>query len=168
MDLLESEGKEILRRRSIDVPRGEVCPNLERLSECLARADFPVMIKAQVLAGGRGKAGGIVKVDDPESGLREGRRILGLTINGKPVMSLLVEQAVRAERELYLSLSYDPSSGMPMMVVGSLGGVDVEDARPGSFLSQKVDPCIGLAEDRKRPHQIPRIDGGPQGEARIA
>ena len=149
MDLLESEGKDILRRRGIDVPRGEVCLNLEQLSECLARADFPVMIKAQALAGGRGKAGGIVKVDDPESGQREGRRILGLSINGKPVRSLLVEPVVHAERELYLSLSYDPSSGMPIMVVGSEGGIDVEDAGPGSFLSQKVDPCIGLSEDQK-------------------
>lgn len=149
MDLLESEGKEILRRRGIDLPRGEVCLDLEQLNECLARTDFPVMIKAQTLAGGRGKAGGIVKVDDLDSGLREGRRILGLTINGKPVRSLLVEQVVHAERELYISLSYDPSSGMPMIMVGSQGGVDVEDARPGSFLSQKVDPCIGLAEDQK-------------------
>ncbi len=107
------------------------------------------MIKAQVLAGGRGKAGGIVKVDDPGSGLREGQRILGLRINGKPVQSLLVEQVIQAERELYLSISYDPLSGMPLLMVGSGGGIDVEDAETDSFLSQKVDPCHGLAEHQK-------------------
>ncbi len=149
MDLLESEAKAILRQRGIDVPRGFECLNVEQLRECLAHVDFPVMIKAQVLAGGRGKAGGIVKVDDPVSGLREGQRILGLKINGKPVQSLLVEQVIHAERELYLSLSYDPLSGMPLLMVGSGGGIDVEDAETDSFLSQKVDPCHGLAEHQK-------------------
>jgi succinyl-CoA synthetase beta subunit len=149
MDLLESEGKAILRQRGIDLPRGFECPNIEQLSECLSHVDFPVMIKAQVLAGGRGKAGGIVKVHDTDSGLIEGQRILGLKINGKPVRSLLVEQVIQAERELYLSLSYDPLSGMPLLLVGSGGGIDVEDAEADSFLSQKVDPCRGLAEDQK-------------------
>ncbi len=74
---------------------------------------------------------------------------MGLKINGKPVRSLLVEQVIQAERELYLSLSYDPLSGMPLLMVGSGGGIDVEDAETDSFLSQKVDPCHGLAEHQK-------------------
>ena len=149
MDLLESEGKAILRQRGIGVPRGFECLSIEQLSECLANVDFPVMIKAQVLAGGRGKAGGVVKVNDPGSGLIEGRRILGLKINGKPVRSLLVEEVIQAKREIYLSLSYDPLSGMPLLMIGSGGGIDVEDAETDSFLSQKVDPCLGLLEHQK-------------------
>jgi succinyl-CoA synthetase beta subunit len=146
MDLLEIEGKIILREHGMNVPPGRSCSDLDELSECIDAGTFPMVIKAQVTTGGRGKAGGISIVNDAQTGYDEGKRILSMSIKGKKVGSLLVEPLVPSERELYVSISYDPTSGMPLLLVSPKGGMDVESVAVNDILRQSIDPLYGLAD----------------------
>jgi succinyl-CoA synthetase beta subunit len=146
MDLLEIEGKVILREHGMNVPLGRSCSDLDQLRECLGAGTFPMVIKAQVTTGGRGKAGGIAIVNDAQTGYDEGERILSMSIKGKKVGSLLVEPLVPSESELYVSISYDPTSGMPLLLVSPKGGMDVESVPVTDILRQSIDPLYGLAD----------------------
>jgi succinyl-CoA synthetase beta subunit len=112
----------------------------------------PVVVKAQVLAGGRGKAGGVRVAATPgEAGL-SARRILGMMVAGLPVRKVLVEEAATIEREIYLSVTVDRARGCPLLMVSAQGGVDIEEVAlsgPEAITKISVDPCTGL-----RPYHI--------------
>jgi succinyl-CoA synthetase beta subunit len=126
MRLYEYESKDIYREAGIEVPHGVVADGVEELRRTAAEVEYPVAVKAQVLTGGRGKAGGVSVVKDADSLVAEGERILGLTIKGYPVRKLLVESALEIDRELYLGVTIDRSAYKLVLIASSKGGVNIE------------------------------------------
>ena len=108
-----------------------------------------VVVKAQVLAGGRGKAGGVSLADSPAEAGSETARILGLVIGGEPVRKVLVAPAVDIARELYLGVVIDRTAQSLVLMASAEGGVDIEDVaatNPSAILRVNVDPLAGLAD----------------------
>ena len=103
MRLYEIEGKELFRHYGIRVPKGKACHSLENIESCLEGLEMPVMVKAQVLAGGRGKAGGVVTAMTVDEAIAEARNIFNIQVKGLPVHSLLLEEMVRGDQRGGLS-----------------------------------------------------------------
>ena len=123
MRLTEAEGKAEFAAAGIRVPRGILVERPDMLGAAFAGIGFPCVIKAQVLSGGRGKAGLVTLVRGIDEALAEGKRILA---HPAGVPSVLVEEAVQAERELYLSISYDPRSAKGLVLAAAEGGMEIE------------------------------------------
>jgi succinyl-CoA synthetase beta subunit len=138
MLLLEHEGKALLARFGVPVPRGAV---LDDPAQPIPLAP-PLVVKAQVAAGGRGKAGGIRWADSEGAARAHVRDLLGTRLLGRPVRRVLVEEAVVAARECYVSLLLDRGTRGPLLLASRAGGVDVEAA--GDGLSLPVSPLLGL------------------------
>ena len=126
MRLLEYEGKSVFDQSGIDVPSGEVVESPSEAEDVCAKVGPPVMLKAQVPTGGRGKAGGIVSADSPEETRREAERLLNGSLSGNPVDQLLVEEQLNIEEELYCGLIVDTSAGEVKYLFSRQGGVDIE------------------------------------------
>ena len=127
MNLREYQAKELFARYGLPVLPGQVAGTPEEARTIAASIGGPVVVKAQVLVGGRGKAGGIQLARDPEEAFARARDILALTIKGLPVRSVLVAQAAEIQRELYLSIVLDRSRKLPLVMFSSEGGVDIEE-----------------------------------------
>lgn len=127
MNLFEYEGKAILAKYHIPVPKGAVfCSDEETM---LSISSYPVMVKAQVASGGRGKAGGI-KLANNSLELKEViNSILGLKLGGEIVKSVLVEEVLKIEKEYYLSAIYDTKSRAPAILFSPEGGIDIEETK---------------------------------------
>jgi succinyl-CoA synthetase beta subunit len=136
--LLEHEGKAILRQAGIAVPTGGLYRALP------PDLSGPLVVKAQVFAGGRGKAGGIRFVDDQAAAVEVATEIAGMSLNGQPIEDVYVEQRLDIAREFYVAALVDRDAGMPTLLVCTDGGVDIEDVAPERILRQQVDPLIGL------------------------
>ena len=154
MQLHEYQSKEILRSYDLPVPAGTVVTSLADLDAAVAAVGaFPLVVKAQVHAGGRGKAGG-VKLVRSEAELREAAAgLLGTVLktyqcpDGKPVNSLLIEAATAIDAEYYFSITLDRATSRPMIVASKAGGMDIEAAAHesgDSIIMQPVDPSLGL------------------------
>ncbi len=126
MKLYEYQAKEIFARTGIPVPRGRVVLSPEEAAQAAGELGGEVVIKAQVLAGGRGKAGGVRFAAGPEETAAVARTILDLEIKGLPVNALLVEERLPSERELYLSISVDRQAGRPVILAAAEGGMEIE------------------------------------------
>jgi len=153
--LLEYQAKELLRRAGIPVPRGERVSSEEEVRSVASRLGYPVVLKAQVPVGGRGRAGGVVVAESEESAVREARRILSSRFRGHLPESLLIEEFVSAERELYVGLILDRSARTITLISTPYGGVDVEEAaseHPESLVRVSLDPLVGLL-----PHHARRV-----------
>lgn len=151
--LLEWQGREILIREGIAVPEGEVVTEPAEARRVAERLGRPVVLKAQVPVGGRGKAGGIRLARTPEEAEAVARGLLGQSLKGFPVKKLLVVEAVEANAEHYLGLILDRSARMPLFLYSSRGGVDIEEvARENPELVSKVriPPLEGPAAFRLR------------------
>jgi len=114
----------------------------------LPQDGYPAVLKAQVPAGGRGKAGGIVRVETAREASEVAQRLFGATVRGIPVRQILVEDAVLAERELYLGVTVDKEEPVELLLASATGGIEVEavgKSAPGEILSFRIDPCFGLA-----------------------
>ena len=134
MLMLEHDAKEILASHGVAVPRGMLV-TAGAVSDAPPFA-APWFVKAQIPAGGRGRAGGIVRADTDAERLDALARLLGASIKGHPVRGCRIEQAVAAAREAYLSLSVDPATGRIHVLVSPRGGVDIADAaHRGAILS---------------------------------
>ncbi|MFZ8782860.1 MAG: ADP-forming succinate--CoA ligase subunit beta [Desulfurococcaceae archaeon] len=148
MKLYEYESKEITRRYGIPVPRGRVVENPEdakRVAEELGA----VVIKAQVLVGGRGLAGGVKAAETPEDAYAVAERLFSSTIRGEKVEKVLVEEKVCISRELYLSLTVDRASRRPVYLVSEMGGVEIEELAkkyPDKIHRIYVDPSVGYSD----------------------
>ena len=127
MNLHEYQGRELFARFGIPVLPGQVAATPEEAREIAASLGGTVVIKAQVLVGGRGKAGGVKLAHTPEEAFEKARDILALTIKGLPVRKVLVAQAAEIKRELYLSIVLDRSRKLPLVMFSSEGGVDIEE-----------------------------------------
>ena len=166
MNLHEFQAKALLASYSVPVPDGRPATSPE---EAKSRAEEmgggPWMVKAQVHAGGRGKAGGIRKAESPHevfeaAGEMLGRRLVTAqtTADGQPINTVLIERVSTVERELYLSLLVDRGRAQVAIVASAAGGMDIEEVAtrdPGRIVAEYVDPAAGL-----QPYQVRRVGFG--------
>ena len=146
LDLYEFQGKELFRRFGIPVSDGRLATTPEEARAAAQELGGEVVVKAQVLTGGRGKAGGIKLAATPEEGEARAREILGLDIRGHVVRKLWIERASEISREYYLSITFDRSAKKPLLMFTAQGGIDIEDVaatRPEALARLHVDPLEG-------------------------
>jgi len=124
--LFEYQAKDLFKQYGLPVPKSILISDVDGIRGAFATLKPPVALKSQVLAGGRGKAGGIALVDDPSQAELEARRIFGLPIGGERPSSLLVEEAYPHDKEMYLSVTLDRGDRAFVTIAASSGGVDVE------------------------------------------
>jgi succinyl-CoA synthetase beta subunit len=166
MDLLEYQGKQLFARHGLEVSAGEAVETVEEAVAAANRIGYPVVVKAQVLIGGRGKAGG-VKLADNEAQVREhATNILGMDIRGHVVRTLWIEHASDIASEYYASVLLDRSAKLPLVIFSVEGGVEIEqvaEESPEKLVRQHVDPLEGLSRE-----QALRIaaDGGADEDVR--
>ena len=147
MDLYEYQGKDLFRRVGIPVSEGRLATTPEEAREAAEELGGPVVVKAQVLTGGRGKAGGVKLADDPADAEAKARDILGLDINGHVVRTLWIEQASDIEREYYLSVTFDRGAKRPLFMFTTQGGVEIEqvaEENPDALVRLHVDSLEGF------------------------
>jgi succinyl-CoA synthetase beta subunit len=133
--LLEYQGKELFRKYGIPVPNSQVIRDPAETRAAIKIVGLPAVIKAQVLAGGRGKAGGVAVVKSEEEAVREASRIMDLRIGGERPSALLVEPASTHSEEMYLSITLDRSRRSFVLIATRAGGIEVE-----STTGQTVEP----------------------------
>lgn len=147
MRLQEYEAKQLLREQGIPVPRGLVATNPEEACIAAASLGGPVMVKAQLLAGGRGKAGLVRPAADRGEAGAVAAQLLDGMLDGQRVESVLVEERLDIARELYISISVDRLAGSPLILASAEGGVGIEEvarSAPGSVVRYRVDVLRGL------------------------
>jgi succinyl-CoA synthetase beta subunit len=147
MKLLEYQAKEVFKRFGIPVQPGEVAKNIEEVKKIVNKFDYPVVIKAQVPVGGRGKAGAIKIAETPDEAYRKAEEILSLNVKGVPVKKVLITQAVDIKGEFYMGIVVDRRISKPVIMVSKEGGVDIEEVareKPEAIYKLSVDPRMGL------------------------
>jgi succinyl-CoA synthetase beta subunit len=147
MDLYEYQGKELFKRHGIPVSDGGLATTAEEARAAADELGGPVVVKAQVLTGGRGKAGGIKLAASPEEAEARAGEILGLDIRGHVVRRLWIEKASDIAREYYLSVTFDRGEKKPLFMFTTEGGVDIEEVAeksPDALARLHVDPLEGF------------------------
>jgi succinyl-CoA synthetase beta subunit len=147
LDLYEYQGKELLRQYGIETLEGIVAASPEEARAAAEKLGGPVAVKAQVLTGGRGKAGGIKVVEEPEDVEEVARQILGMEIRGHKVRRVLVEAGAEIESEMYLSIMVDRAAKKSLILFSTEGGVDIEEVaerNPDAIVRIYIDPLLGL------------------------
>ncbi len=147
MNLHEYQAREILRRYGIPVPDGDVARTPDEARAIAQRLGGRVVVKAQVHAGGRGKAGGVKLAKDPTEAAAHARQILGMTIKGLAVRKVLVAPAADIASESYVGMIVDRGAQRPVLMVSAAGGVDIEAVAaqtPTQIQRLAVDPRYGL------------------------
>ena len=155
MDLYEYQGKQVFGRFGIPVSEGRLAKTPEEARAAAEELGGPVVVKAQVLTGGRGKAGGVKLAHDPADAEAKARDILGLDINGHVVRKLWIEQASDIAKEYYLSITFDRGTKQPLFMLTTEGGVEIEqvaDENPDALARLHVDPLEGF-----QPYQARRL-----------
>jgi succinyl-CoA synthetase beta subunit len=147
MRLHEFEAADIFEAMGIPVPRRRVAETVEEALHVAGEIGYPVMLKAQVLMGGRGLAGGIKAVSNQEELEEKAEALLGSEMNGFPVQKILVTEKAEISKELYVGITVDGYSGRPVLVASSEGGVQIEETArrtPEKIASMQVDPAFGF------------------------
>jgi len=162
LDLLEYQGKQLFARYSIPVSPGEAVVTAAEAVAAADRLGFPVVVKAQVVTGGRGKAGGVKVVHHPEQAQELGKELFGRRLvtpqtgpEGLKVRRILVEEAVDIASEFYLSITLDRSTSRYCLIASAEGGVEIEEVAqksPEKIHMLTIDPFTGL-----RPYQARKI-----------
>ena len=155
MKLQEYRSKEILARHGVPVSAGETATRPEEARAAAARIGGPVVIKAQVLVGGRGKAGGVKLAANPDEAAARAAEIIGLVIKGVTVRTVLVAPAAPIAKEYYLGLILDRAGQAVTIIASADGGVEIEETartNPAAILRLPLHPLIGLQE-----HQVRRV-----------
>ncbi len=146
MDLLEYQGKELFKRFGIPVSEGRLATTPTDARRAAEEIGGPVVVKAQVLTGGRGKAGGVKLADDPQDAERKAEQIIGLDINGHVVEKLWIESASDIAKEYYLSITFDRGEKKPLLMFTTQGGVEIEQVAsesPEALVRLHVDALEG-------------------------
>src|SRR5256714_10165146 len=146
MDLLEYQGKELFRRHGIPVSDGRLATTPTEARAAAEELGGPVVVKAQVLTGGRGKAGGVKLAATPEEAEARAGDILGLDINGHVVRKLWIERASEIAKEYSLSVTFDRGEKKPLFMLTTQGGVEIEqvaEESPEALARLHVDPLEG-------------------------
>ena len=147
MDLYEYQGKELFRRAGIPVSDGRLAETAAQARAAAEELGGPVVVKAQVLTGGRGKAGGIKLAESPEEAEARAEEILGLDIRCHVVRRLWIEKASDIAKEYYLSVTFDRGAKKPLLMFTTQGGVDIEEvaaSSPDALVKLHVDPFEGF------------------------
>jgi succinyl-CoA synthetase beta subunit len=147
MNLYEYQGKEIFARYGIPVPRGEVASSPEEARRIAEKLGTSVVLKAQVLAGGRGKAGGVKFASSPGEAESVAKELLSMKLKGFKVEKVLVEQKLSIRREIYAGITVDRAEGKPIFMVSGEGGVDIEEVAersPEKIFTRYIDPFVGF------------------------
>jgi succinyl-CoA synthetase beta subunit len=162
MNLHEYQAKELLSRCQVKVPRGRKVESVAEAVEAAESLGYPVVVKAQIHAGGRGKAGGVKLARSRAEVEKFAGEILGKKLvtpqtgpEGKEVRKLLVEEGLNIDRELYLSFLVDRAIGWPVAIASQAGGMEIEKVAaetPEKILRAEIDPAVGM-----RPHQARRL-----------
>lgn len=160
MKVHEYQAKQLLAEFGIPVPRGGVARTAAEARRIAAGLAGKVVIKAQVHAGGRGKAGGIKTVSSPDEVEQAAKGMIGSRLvthqtspQGVPVSAVLVEEAIDIERELYLGVVIDNAAGMVVIMASEAGGMDIEEiatTSPDRILKAHIDPALGIHPYRAR------------------
>ncbi len=153
MKLHEYQSKSIFANYGIPIPNGTVVSNAEEARQVAAQLGGPVVVKAQVLVGGRGKAGGIRLAKTPDEAEQVAEQILAMTIKGLPVRRVLIDQALAIAKEIYLGVVVDRTTKSPTMMASSAGGVDIEEVArttPEKICRVTIDPAYGLMDYQAR------------------
>jgi succinyl-CoA synthetase beta subunit len=149
MDLLEYQGKQLFARHDVPVPEGKPASTVEEAVNAADEIGYPCVIKAQVLIGGRGKAGGIKVAAERNEAREHAEAILGMDIRGFTVHEVWVEAASDIAEEYYASIVFDRSAKKPLVMLSTQGGVDIEEVAerdPGAIARLHVDPLLGFQE----------------------
>jgi succinyl-CoA synthetase beta subunit len=154
MKIHEYQAKQIMSEYGVPVPRGRVVSTPREARQVAQELGLPVVVKAQIHAGGRGKGGGIKLADTPAQAEKAARQIIGMRLvthqtgpEGRIVKKVLVEEQVQAERELYLGIVIDNGSARPVVMASEAGGVDIEEVAarsPEKIYKAFVDPAVGF------------------------
>jgi succinyl-CoA synthetase beta subunit len=149
MDLFEYQGKHYFARFGIPVSPGGTADTVDEALAAAATAGYPVVVKAQVQVGGRGKAGGIKLATTPDEARAHAGAILGMDIKGHRVKRLWVEHATDIAKEYYVSFTLDRGARAHLAMVSARGGVDIEQVaaeEPEALARAHIDPSVGLTE----------------------
>ena len=149
MDLLEYQGKQLMAKHAVPVPEGRPAVTVTEAVEAAEELGYPVVIKAQVQIGGRGKAGGIKLANDRTEAEQHAQAILGMDIRGHVVHELYVEKASSIAEEYYAAIVFDRGAKKPMAMLSRMGGMDVEEIAekdPTAMAKLHVDPLIGFQD----------------------
>lgn len=154
MKIHEYQAKELFRKSGIPVPEGKTCKAQEDISSLLAEMTMPVAVKAQILAGGRGKGGGVVLARTKDEAQSAAEQILGMQLvtkqtgkEGTEVKTILFEQGVDISKELYLSMLIDRDRADIVIIASRDGGMDIEtvaEETPERIITAHVNPLLGL------------------------
>jgi succinyl-CoA synthetase beta subunit len=147
MDLLEYQGKQLFARHGVPVPDGRPAATVEDAVAAAEAIGYPCVVKAQVLIGGRGKAGGIKVAADRDAAKAASEAILGMDIRGHTVNEVWIEEASDIAEEYYASVVFDRAAKAPLMMLSREGGVEIEEVaerNPEAIARLHVDPLLGF------------------------
>ncbi len=147
MKLHEYQSKRLFAKHGVPIPSGQVATRASEARRAAEELGGPVVVKAQVLVGGRGKAGGIKLSHTPDETERSAKEILGMEIKGLPVRKVLIDEAVDITREIYLGIVVDRAARRATMMASAEGGVEIEEVartNPQAIKKVTIDPFLGL------------------------
>ncbi|HET6863508.1 MAG TPA: ADP-forming succinate--CoA ligase subunit beta [Pyrinomonadaceae bacterium] len=161
MKIHEYQGKELLKKFGVPVPRGHVARTPEEAFEAAKQLGSEVVVvKAQIHAGGRGKGGGVKLAKSPEEARDLARQMLGMNLvthqtgpEGREVRVLLIEEGLPIHREFYLGIVLDRATGRPVFMASSAGGMDIEEVAaktPEKILKETINPAVGFRSFQAR------------------
>jgi succinyl-CoA synthetase beta subunit len=153
MRLHEYQSKSLFARYGIPIPKGRIASSATEAKQISEELGGSVVIKSQVLVGGRGKAGGIRLAKTNKEAEEYATEILSMEVKGIPVRKVLVDEAVSIGKEIYLSIANDRNSQKPILMASSAGGVDIEETalkNPEKIIKRTIDPLIGLRDYQLR------------------
>jgi succinyl-CoA synthetase beta subunit len=153
MKLHEYQSKQIFARYGIQIPRGRVAGTATEARSIAEELGGRVVVKAQVLVGGRGKAGGVQLAHDANEAEQLAAKILAMQIKGLRVRKVLVDEAASIESEIYFSITNDRNARRPVMIASAAGGVEIEEVAantPEKIVKIHIDPLLGLRDYQAR------------------
>ncbi len=162
--LAEWRGKEVFRKYGVPLPKGAVARSAAEAEALVldGTVPLPCVVKAQVLAGGRGKGGAVRFAATAAEARTAAEAILGLEFKGERVKEVLLEEKLSLSRELYLSITLDRSARLPVLITSGHGGVEIESVDDAEIDRQHVDPFPGLTSfEKRRVAKVLGLTGGP-------
>jgi succinyl-CoA synthetase beta subunit len=147
MKLHEFQSKKLFAKFGVPIPKGNIATTPDEAKTIAEELGGRVVVKSQVLVGGRGKAGGIKLANNPEEAEKMADHILALEIKGLPVRKVLIDEAADIQKEIYLGITNDRAAKKPVFMASSAGGVDIEEVAaktPEKIIKVHIDPLLGL------------------------
>ncbi|MFN3490745.1 MAG: ADP-forming succinate--CoA ligase subunit beta [Anaerolineales bacterium] len=153
MKLHEYQSKNIFSKYGIPIPKGRVAATAHEAKQIAEELGGRVVVKSQVLVGGRGKAGGVKLAKNAAEAEQLAEQILALEIKGLPVRKVLVDEASAIDQEIYFAITNDRAAKKPVMIASAAGGIDIEEVAakdPDKIIKVHIDPLLGLREYQAR------------------